>query len=323
MDTKVLSPEIYGQLAEQFGADIAGQLNARRFAPMPHHEGQEIPYTRVFPPESVHDKLDRPVFYVPGFTEGEVAKAPFAAAMAEDGATVLLPGQNRSKIVHDAVTGKNATYAQARNMMSVLRHEGLGGGGFDVITHSYGSLIFEAMTHIAAHEGRPMFEGARVVALAPAGLNPRENPLRLGMRFARSNIAESRLKEQEFRDTDGSMLKAGIGNFTANMFRAWNEVRDLYKNRLDIPALFTDVRIGSLAVVAYAHDATFPYEVMDDTVSQALDKGLPVTYVTPYSSLPNANGVVMGRREATHNDEQFQPRRVAGTVMQLLREPLL
>jgi pimeloyl-ACP methyl ester carboxylesterase len=323
MDTKVFTPEVYDQLTGQFGTDIANQLNERRFAPLLHQNGHEVPYVRVFPPIDVDDKLDKPVLYVPGFTEGEVAKAPFAAALAQRGVTVLLPGQNRAKIVQDAVTGKNATFAQARTMMSVIKHEGLADGGFDVVTHSYGSLIFGAMTAVADYEGLRTFEGARVIALAPAGMNPRENPLRLGLRFARSNLAESRLEEQEFRDVDGSMLKAGIANFSANILRGWNEVRELYRNRLNIQDMFTSAKIGSLAVVAYAHDATFPYKVIDRTVGEALDKGLPVSYLTPYASEPNFNGVIMGRRESTHNDEQFQPTRVANTVMQLLHEPLL
>jgi hypothetical protein len=119
------------------------------------------------------------------------------------------------------------------------------------------------------------------------------------------------------------MLRAGVGNFTANALRGIHEIRDLYRNRLDIRGLFTKAGIGSLAVVAYAHDATFPYRVLDQTVSNALDEGLPVTYATPYSTAPNANKAVMGAREATHNDEQFQPRRVAATTIQLLTEPKL
>jgi hypothetical protein len=323
MDTKVFTPEIYDRLAGQFGPHIADQLNERRFAPLPHQNDQAVPYVRVFPPLEVNDDLGKPVIYIPGFTEGEVAKAPFAAALAQRGATVLLPGQNRAKIVADAIEGKDATFAQACSMMSVIKHEGLADGGFDVVTHSYGSLIFGAMTKVADREGLRTFEGARVIALAPAGLNPKEAPLRLGLRFARSNLAEFRLKEQEFLDVDGSMLKASIANFSANILRGWNEVRDLYRNRLDIPDLFRSAKIGTLALVAYAHDATFPYKIIDHSVNNALDRGLPVSYVTPYASKPNFNGTIMGRREATHNDEQFQPTRVANTVMQLLREPLL
>jgi hypothetical protein len=168
MDTRVLSPEVYAQLAGQFGEDIAAQLNQRRFAPLSHDEGQTVPYTRVFPSADAENQLDRPVLYVPGFTEGEVAKAPFAAALAEQGATVILPGQNRSKIVRDAVMGRNATCAAARNMLSVMECEGLMDGGVDVVTHSYGSLIFEAMTTLTRAQGRSTFEDSRVVMFRPA-----------------------------------------------------------------------------------------------------------------------------------------------------------
>lgn len=167
------------QLLEAYGEDITSQITAEPHVAYVLGTDHTIPYVRLQAGAS-----ERPVLYVPGFTEGIVAKAPFAAALAQEGFDVTLPDQNHKKILKDTLTNKkNATYSQAMNYMSVVLAEGLDESGpVDVVTHSYGSLIFEAMAKLASERQWHSFEGSNVVMLAPAGIT-QETSLGLGKRW--------------------------------------------------------------------------------------------------------------------------------------------
>src|SRR5690349_19536763 len=95
-----ISENYQGLLLEHYPAQIvAGIADNWKYADLQSPAGQSIPYVRL------NEGASRPILYVPGFTEGIEAKAPFAADLASRGYDVLLPGQNRKKIMVDAVSG--------------------------------------------------------------------------------------------------------------------------------------------------------------------------------------------------------------------------
>lgn len=306
-----LSPEYTHLLGIRYGETIAARLaNDWRSAPLTSDPADAIPYVRVGVPFT----SPRPILYVPGFTEGIVAKAPFAAEMHNRGFDFILPGQNRRKLVKNALGKKDATAAQAENYLAVLDAEGLPDGQpVDVLPHSYGSLIFEAMLKMAPER----FQGSRVIILAPGGSNEDETLPRLGGRFAKHMRSERKTRKY-FGDNTGDMMKAGSKNMLANLPRSLREVRHLAHDRVDYEAMMQS-GIASLMVLGYAEDVLFPHRVLEKTMQRT---GVP--YATPYRSFPTSKSspaapeTLRGGTDASHNDEQFNSRRVGAAVAQLL-----
>jgi len=308
------------------GVNVVDQLNDRYFAPSSTQSDEIIPYVRVGEPSA-----QRPVLYVPGFTEGIEAKAPFAIEMARQGAEMILPDQNRKRILKHAVTGgADATHSQAQNYLDVLRAEGLHkqSGSVDIVAHSYGSLIFDEMHRIATDENLPCFKDARVVLLAPAGTNTKENFATLTGRFLHGVVTENFTgKVKDFPDENGDALKAGMAIVRANVPRAIRETFELAARRVDYARLMRS-EIGQLAVLSYAEDDVFPARLAQAAIETMFaDRGadaVDVSWATPISLQPDRKNpdAIRGGRDASHNDEHFNPARVVGAVMQVLRPRL-
>jgi len=311
-DCNLVPSEIYReQLGRRYGNDVAmlftePDLWHRRIV---HSEGDKVPVIPYVRPVLVRG---RPTLYVPGFTESIVAKAAFAAELAEHRVDVILPGQNRHKILHDADGKKNATETQARNYLSVLKSANPNRVPVNVITHSYGSLIFDAMHRLAEQNEENWFDDSKVIMLAPAGTNEDETLPSLGKRFVRSFLGEAKTPK-EFPDDSKDMMKAGMRVLRSNVPRAVREVVALAHQRVDYDRLLSS-NIAMLAIAGYAEDELYSHQVLETTIGgrNLLDKGL--VYFTPISlEQPLATG-----RGASHNDEQFNPSRVAGAVAELL-----
>lgn len=256
----------------------------------------------------------RPVFYVPGLTEGIVSQAPFVTALAAEGFDITLPDQNRQKILSDALTNhKDATYTQAVNYLSVLREAQLDKDGpVDVITHSYGSLIFERMARIALEKGYSSFKGSHVVMLAPAGI-AKESPHGLAKRWLKLMLSEKNVT-RDFQPTP-EMLQAGAKNLAANLPRTLRETWEIASRRIDFKSLFA-AGVGSLAVMSYAEDPLFGPEALAPYMKSVLEAG--VTWSVPYSLQRLPNNKLRGGKDASHCDEQFNPSRVVNAVAQIL-----
>lgn len=311
----MLSLEYSKQLEQVYDPMLVDQLNQEhRYADLTHHPDEVIPYTRLHTPET----SGRPILFVPGFTETITAKAPLALEMATQGADFILPGQNRTKLLRESKRHEDATIGQARNNLAVLTAEGLENRTVDVVTHSYGSLIFQAMVNIAKEKNISAFNGANVVMLAPAGMNKKEHALTLGYRFAKSMITEGRTKK-DFDDVDGTMLNAGVSSLRANIPRAAHEVRNLYKAQVDYRALL-ESGIGSLMIFGYAQDDVYPSKVIAETMTDAVEAG--VGYAVPYSLQVLENGKLRGGQDASHNDDQFNPNRATSAVLAWLRSQI-
>lgn len=321
--------------------DLTRQCNDVQYAPIrdpfndvaPGDTAELMPYIRL-----CSDGVGgRPVIYVPGFTEGIVAKASFAATLAHTGHEVILPDQNRKGLLKDALNKRSATYTQAAHVMSVLENEGLlrPNGRVDVVTHSYGSLIFEEMYKIAGRRSQNVFNDSEVIMLAPAGMNGREHVLSLGYRFLRMIHAEAKT-HKDFDDERGEMFAAGRRHALANLPRAVREGFELAKRRVGLGYLL-EGSIGRLTVMSYAEDNLFPdklaekrllpylADMLSDDPGQKLQWAMPISTkeiaTTPGSrKAPTKNGKELRLgTDASHNDEQFNPDRVANAVSQVLR----
>ncbi len=81
--------------------------------------------------------------------------------------------------------------------------------------------------------------------------------------------------------------------------------------------------------MGYAEDKTFSHKQIERTAAQVMeytderiqqgDAVAKFAYATPVSLDDGPDGRLRLGSEASHNDEQFNPRRVAGTVIQYLR----
>lgn len=303
-----ISTEYETELQARHGDAISSEIAHNwRYAELPDSPGEQLPYIRLNEGAS-----EKPVLYIPGFTEGIVSKAPFAAELAGLGNDVIMPDQNRKKILKDAANKKDATYSQAMNYLAVIEAEGL--ENVDIVTHSYGSLIFDKMQEIAADQGKSYFDDANVVMLAPAGFS-KEKIRTIGKRFMAVAKSEGKGNPKDFPDTP-EMLKAGIKNFTANIPRAVGEVRHLAKNQVDYKRLL-ESGIANLAVVSYAEDRLYSDKVIESTVNQATQAG--ASWVVPISQKERFDPD-SAKPHATHNDEQFNPYRVAATVDEILNQ---
>lgn len=293
--------------------EIVDQLANWRFTESDVCPREHIPYVRV------GRTSDRPVLFVPGFTEGIIAKAPLALVMAMLGRDIILPGQNRKSIWRDGTSGRpDATGTQAKNMANVLRAAVTESDRqVDVVTHSYGSLIFDRMVQHAVVKGQDMFERSNVVMLAPAGFNANETPAKLARRFVAMLLQEAG-SEKDFNATP-AMLRAGITTVGANIPRALAEVKHLASERVDTSALLQS--IGSLCVLVYGEDVLYSQELlahaMDDVVAAGGAWAMPISLDLQNVGKKNTRWSIRG---ATHNDEQFHPMRVGLAVFHILKQ---
>ncbi len=275
-----------------------------RYANIPSQPDEKIAYIRLNEGAS-----ERPVIYIPGFTEGIISKAPFAADLAQRGFDVILPDQNRKGITKDPLkVEQTSTYSQALNYLAVIEAEKL--AYVDVVTHSYGSLIIDSMVRIADRNEQHLFDGSRIIMLAPGGFN--EDTLSgLALRFGKSFKSEGKKHPRSFPDQP-EMLAAGVRNFKTNIPRSVGEVGALLKRKVDYPYLLN--RLGSLTVLSYAEDKLYSEEILYPGMVQAVDQG--VSWAIPIT----LHGEYDGRKpDATHNDEQFNPSRVAASVAEILK----
>lgn len=299
------------QLLGRYPADIVANItDDLQHAPIAGQSGQTVPYVYVRGhnvPEGA-----APLLYVPGFGEGIINKASFAAELAVRGADVILPGQNRHGILRDAAGRRSAVHSQAVNYLSVLDHA-TAGGGADIMAHSYGALIFESMATLQPER----FADSHAVLLAPAGTIEDERVPRLMRRWVAMMLSEMDTKRpNEFPDTKGVTGKASLANLFANIPRTLHEVNDLANRRVNYSQLRSHV--GSLTVMSYAEDAMYPTQLETPVLAAAVESG--VAWATPISPEKVVSGeMTYGGHGAVHDDEQYNPSRVARAVLNVVR----
>ena len=334
-DKDVLFSEAYAtQLHDILDDDQAlEQCSTIQTAPLPDMPGQSVPYVRLdgmqlAPAEADAEpsEVQRPILFVPGFTGGILAKLPFAAHVVRHGRSIIVPGENRLDIMRNEVGRKDATRTQAENMLAVLAAEGLAEtpGAVDVVTHSYGALIFDEMSRLAARRDLPCFEGAHVAMLDPVGFIRHEWIGRLAVAFIRNVLRENGV-QKDFEDTYGEMLQAGVGYAFTNKWRTFREIREMRRRRVAYHELLRS-GIGSLAVLSYGQSPQFSADAQRSMMRKIFEdiEGEPggpadFAWMIPFScDVVEVDGVstLRGRRDATHNDDQFNPKRVVGATLQ-------
>lgn len=313
MKTPEFNAAYESQLRESYSPTIVDQIVGE-----PHYvqlnKSDQLPYVRVSD-FAVPPKTDHPTVYIPGFGEGIINKASFAAEMAKKGVDFILPGQNRGLIIKDAANPKRSTDTQAENYLALIEHE-VPEGPVDIVTHSYGSLVFQAMAKMRPER----FANSRVVFLAPAGTIPNESLPQLGVRWVKMLKSENPKKQpMDFPDFKNVTGKASMKTLLSNIPRMIGELRDLAHEQVDYHTL--SQRVGSLAVLSYAFDELYPQEKQELIMRSAVqDDG--VVWATPVwleRLLPDyepeekrSSHVAEG---AVHDDEQFNPERVARAVV--------
>jgi hypothetical protein len=260
---------------------------------------------------------ERPLLFVPGFTEGFVAEAPFIADIASRNINVMMADQDIK-----GVRRGGAIRTQAMHSFSMVIASGV--SRVDVFTHSMGSLVAEDMIRIADEEmgGDSPFVGAKVIMGAPAATNNHESLPSLGARFGKSMLLTEGKTTKDFPDTTKEMYKANQYNLLANPLRSAREIWALAHDTIDYPSLLKR-NLALLAVLNYAEDDVFPHRVTESTMDWAMTMqssgDTPLIYVTPISHQRLADGSLRMGRDASHNDQQFNPARVGAAVAQILR----
>lgn len=302
-------PAYRNQLTEKYPEEIVAQIaDEVHFAPLDHDDGQSIPFVFTKTPNS----SEPPILFVPGFGGGIINKASFAAELALHDVSLILPGQNRHKIVEDAIHGRNATVAQAKNYLAVLDYTMGTDKPVNIVAHSYGALIFQKMVELNPER----FKSTKAVLMAPSGSIHDETVTGLGRRWVASTRSEMNSKRpMEFPDEKGVTGRASAKTLLANVPRMKQEIHELAHARIDYPVLAS--RVGSLAVLSFAEDKMFPEDRMFQTLDEAVAAG--VRWTTPVSPTKVLDGTMRYSSEgAVHDDDQFNPSRVVKALLQIL-----
>lgn len=303
------SESFENQLLDAYPQEIVGQITGDwQYANLPEQPGQQIPYVRLNKGAEIG-----PVLYVPGFSEGIINKAAFAAELATRNVDIILPGQNRTSILRDSENRRQATDSQARNYEAVLAAEGLADASSHFISHSYGSLVLESMLERAEKVCDGQYADSTAILLAPSGMGNDSIP-KLARRWVSMVRSEQDKSTQSFPDLNGETAKASAKTLLANIPRTIGEVRSLAHDKLAVDKLIE--RTGQLIIMSYAQDAMYPTGLIENVAKDAVEAG--ATWTVPYYSEVQKDTGVYGGIGAVHDDEQFNPKRVASAALQFL-----
>lgn len=296
--------EYADQLRESYPRYIVNQITDRpRFAPPSEEEGVGTPYVKI---DTFH--LNPNAMYIPGFGEGIVNKASFAAELARQDLNVVLPGQNRKGSRGDAVD------LQADNYLDVIcdLHEDDMPSVF--VSHSFGAQILERMVY----KSPEFFKDSQLVLLAPSGSIPKETYPKLGWRWLKFMMSESTSKRHmEFPDPGNVTGIASAKTLISNPIRTAKEIKALKNGRIDYPRLRRQV--GGLSVISYGEDAMYPSSKMVNHFTRFMaESDQDILWTSSFSPKNNKQGEQIGADGAVHDDEQFNPSRVVDTIKQIL-----
>lgn len=309
-----IDPNLAAQLAARYPEALMEQLRAELSdAPLPDSPAASVPYAHIQPLERSHE---RPLFYVPGFCEGIDAKLPFAAELAMRGYEVIMPGQDRRYLRRDKNMDLSPRYTQAYNHLAVIEAAVPPSQPVDLISHSMGSLVVEALVDQAPER----LQDSRVVMLAPAGSIAEEDMFTLVRRWwSYIRMPEDGCQPAEFTHLAAISHLAGIKMILGHLPWTIAEVEGMARHRIDYSKLAASV--GSLAVVTYAEDTLYPGARIAPTLERVINDSQVshVTWAEPVSYMPpHFDHLTYGGQGAQHADEENNPSRVAGAVSQLL-----
>lgn len=204
-----------------------------------------------------------------------------------------------------------------------------------VVTHSYGSLIANEMVG----QNRKAFKDKDMIMLAPAGAIEGVRYPTMIARWVKMLISESDKKRRaDIPDHKGHTGQSSIKRLFKRPSRTFAEVGALRHDKVNFTEIAQDVM--SLHVVPYANDKMYPGEKMVDMIEEGfhdceeydLDKvagwSTPIDpghvqgrlYGRGISDEERAQAVYIApkgrdlRDGAVHDDEQFNPSRVANFI---------
>lgn len=308
-----LSNEYRAKLSADFGAPVAQAIDAGAQAAS-IQSGAEISYVRL----GETNENRPPVMIINGFSAGIVANGAFAAALAHEGHDVILTGQYDGTVVplHHR-DGARRSHASAA--LAVLEQEQLSDKPVNFVTHSYGSLVFEALSKLAADRGHGCIQGSRVAMLAPAGVKRDEASWSFLPRYVALLRAGNSIEKrpESYWQFEKEMLGAGVSHVKAHPWRSLQEGREAMRRKIDFPEVFNR-GIGAIALIPFAEDRLYGQDILDRSISTLLSDRLSA--FSAYSlEWDEAKGRFFGLTGSDHSDQQFNPKRVATAVAQFLR----
>jgi pimeloyl-ACP methyl ester carboxylesterase len=311
--TAHFSEEFTARLAQDFGQRTAVQLNQWQSAPLSYAENEQISYVRL----GSYDTAEQPpVIYVNGINAGIVAGAPFVGQMASRGFDMLLADQNRARVAHQRYTRRDATHVEAEALAAIISQENLENTPLSVITHSYGSLVFQALHGIAAANSWTCFQGSKVAMLAPAGTIKHDSPGKFLQRYRKLlHTPPTTQFPDGYQDFRSEMSRAGETFIRANKKRAFSENFASVFKKVSIQRMLR-AGVSEFMVYIYAEDELYSEHAFEDTIKDNDIEGL--SFSSPVSTQRFDHSIRSGQG-AGHSDQQINPARTAGAVAEFLR----
>lgn len=316
------NPSYRQQLIDQYPTEVVNQItNTPKTVPSAV-SGVEVPYVSV---SSVNNSDDDPtIIIVPGFNEGIVNKASFVAELAIKGANVIMPDQNREGIDKNQDGNPDATLSQANNYIPIIEEAKKSGKKITVVSRSYGSLVLAKMVDTQPE----LFSDIDIVMLTPSGLIKDESLGKIGKRYVKYIKSETNQdRPMTFPDPDKVTAKASEKSFKKNIKRSIKEIFDMKKLTINLNSL--SARVRSLTILSYAEDEMHPHKLQEGIIKEAIIDGeVPIVWATPvrFDGRVKEDGTYepgiygYGGDGAVHDDEQFNPARVADALLSAIKQ---
>jgi len=274
-----------------------------------------------------------PILIIPGFTGGRTALSEFANALnKESGREVIYSDQpvfgKQPKVKLSAINH------QAEAILAIIKTEGMEDIPFDVITHSFGSMIAVKAAELAKEQGIMAFdtsEGSHTIFIAPGGTNDRENLAFLGGRWVKFLAKDTFYRGQ--LDPTGEMSKAGVKNFWSDPSKTAKEILALRKKD-EIYAHLGDLGLKPF-ILGFANDSIYPHKVIENVLQDNAESlsgyAVPVDSgvigAANFKSFVKKSGLSVKEakeawahhyRNANHADLQYHPERTVKAILQII-----
>jgi hypothetical protein len=283
------------------------------------------------------DEQKNPILLFPGFPLGTTALRPFAEALNTHGRTVIAPNKLHLQPNHIKPTFDK----EAELLAQIIEQEGLQDTALDIVAHSNGALLFEAVAKLADERGWQCFQqenGAHSILVAPTGTNSTEKIWEFVPRYLK--FLQLGPPRDKVLDADKKLLKQNAKALTGNLRKSAGEIRPILTKKIDY------TKLGKIAskpsIMQYPKDPLYPYKVLDKTVfpnGLESDEGLTESVSTPVKvseglgqtleqmalgSKPSRDDKEKYYRlshTARHDDLVFNPESTAEAVLQILDGP--
>lgn len=214
-----------------------------------------------------------PYILIPGFSGNFVAEEQLARELSDGGQEqVIITGQPKFKR-EGLARLPNIIDLHAEAVLAIIEDNGWQNEPLDVVIHSMGMQIFVRAAEMAKERGFSCFnrhEGSHSYAISPAGLVPKENLAKLGLRWG--NFVLHDLEFAEKFDADKEIRKATGEAISKRPSKSVREVANLVKDKVDFNKL-GEIGIKPFVLVM-GEDRMFPYSGRIGQVGTTIEKQL-------------------------------------------------